>query len=78
MENITNIKCQFVNNEIDIFLTPNQFAKINNGNSIKKLNFRITSDKTNNVNKEFTFKELNKKINRLTKTLNKLKKKINI
>lgn len=78
MQNITNIKCQFVNNEIDIFLTPDQFAKINNGNSIKKLNFCITSDKTNNVNKEFTFKELNKKINRLTKTVNKLKKKINI
>lgn len=76
MENITNLKCQIINNQIELYMTAEQYNKMILNNLPSKINFHIISTKTNNKNNILSLEKLNTKINRLTKAINKIKKKI--
>jgi len=77
MENITNLKCQIINNQIELYMTAEEYNKMILNNLPSKINFHIISTKTNNKNNnELSLIKLNTKINRLTKAINKIKKKI--
>jgi len=76
MENITNLKCQIINNQIELYMTAEEYNKMILNNLPSKINFHIISTKTNNKNNKLSLEKLNTKINRLTKAINKIKKKI--
>lgn len=76
MENITNLKCQIINNQIELYMTAEEYNKMILNNLPSKINFHIISTKTNNKNNILSLEKLNTKINRLTKAINKIKKKI--
>lgn len=75
MENITNLKCQIINNQIELYMTAEEYNKMILNNLPSKINFHIISTKTNNKNNILSLEKLNTKINRLTKAINKIKKK---
>ena len=76
MNKIDNIKCNYSEDKLNIYVTPEQFQFINTSATIK-INFIMVNDKTifKQTNDDNIFKILNRKVNYLDRVIKRMKKR---
>lgn len=76
MNNIQNIKCNYIDGKLNIYLTPTEYEYMTNKYTTHiNSNINLTHDVKRETIENDRFEILNKKINKLNKKINKLNKK---
>ncbi len=76
MDKIDNIKCNYSEDKLNVYITPEQLQIINTTATLK-LNFIVVNDKTifKKTNDDNIFKILNRKVNYLERVIKRMNKR---